>query len=164
MKKQESKRHHYIPKFYLRRWAGPDRRVVQFSAPFRNKIQPLRKSPAATGYEDDLYKLEIFEGPEAQELESEFLRIVDTEAAEALKRLEDGPRGWQWDAKSRSAWTRFLMSVMARGPHDIRALKSHMVENFHKGATEEQEKGYFETRKPEDPQTLTEYLKQIDPS
>ena len=48
---QQSTRHHYIPQFYLRRWAGDDDKVCEFSRPHKN-IYRQRVYPIQTGFKD----------------------------------------------------------------------------------------------------------------
>lgn len=52
---QQSIRHHYIPVFYLKRWGGSDRRICQFSQPYK-RIHKKRVYPAQTGSSTDYTK------------------------------------------------------------------------------------------------------------
>src|SRR4051794_13646690 len=94
-------RHHYIPKFYLRRWAGPDGKICQFSRPHR-VVVPLRCHPAATGYLDRAYELQGFAPLLAQQVETEFFKPVDSWASDALMNLEAHGHHAQWDSHLRS--------------------------------------------------------------
>lgn len=114
------RKHHYVPIFYLKQWAGKDGRVVEYSRPYRD-VKALRKYPAATGYQIDLYTLDGLPAEKAQTLESDFLRPIDGRAAEALRALicdDDTP----WDVEMRSVWSRFLLSLIRRHPNSIRRL------------------------------------------
>ena len=47
-------KHHYSPVFYSKEWAGPDRRLCEYSRPFK-LVKPKRVHPDGTGYERGLY-------------------------------------------------------------------------------------------------------------
>jgi hypothetical protein len=49
-----AQKHHYIPKFYLKQWAGPDGRICEFSRPHK-EVKPRMVFPDGTGYERGLY-------------------------------------------------------------------------------------------------------------
>jgi hypothetical protein len=53
----DPKKHHYIPVSYLKRWAGPDNRICEFSKPYRGIVRPKRVYPDGTGYERELYTI-----------------------------------------------------------------------------------------------------------
>ncbi len=52
-------KHHYIPKFYLRRWMLDGARLVEFSRPRPGsaEVKPKRVYPGQTGYVNRLYEL-----------------------------------------------------------------------------------------------------------
>jgi hypothetical protein len=50
-------RHHYIPIFYLKQWAGDDKRICEFGRPY-DRAKPRRVHPAGTGYMDGLNTVE----------------------------------------------------------------------------------------------------------
>lgn len=65
-------RHHYIPSFYLSRWAtGNDGRLCQYSRP-HNSVVRNRKHPTATGFADKLYELRGLEDDLANAVETKF--------------------------------------------------------------------------------------------
>ncbi|RWO35013.1 MAG: DUF4238 domain-containing protein [Mesorhizobium sp.] len=81
------KKHHYIPVFYLKRWAGEDGRLCEFSRPYDHRVKPRRTHPAGTGYEENLYSMQGFEPELAQQIEERFFKFTDSLAADALDRL-----------------------------------------------------------------------------
>lgn len=117
-------RHHFLPVFYLKRWAGADGRLVEFSRPYGPAVKPRRTAPAGTGYVDKLYELAGTGREEAQAIEEHFFRPVDDYASKALKLLETGDPSMGSSVRHRSAWSLFLMSLMMRMPADIVALKA----------------------------------------
>jgi hypothetical protein len=56
-----AQKHHYIPKLYLKQWAGPDGRVCEFSRPYQ-QVKPRMTFPDATGYERGLYTFSVAGG------------------------------------------------------------------------------------------------------
>ena len=53
----EGDKHHFIPKFYLKRWAGSDRRLCEFTKPY-NPVVARMTYPDGTGYVRGLYKFD----------------------------------------------------------------------------------------------------------
>jgi len=82
---------HYLPIFYLKRWAGEDGRVCVYSRPY-DKSRVIRKSPKGIGYQRDLYTVPDVDGPISNYLERQFFKATDDVAALALKVIEVG----QW--------------------------------------------------------------------
>ena len=154
------KRHHYIPVFFLKRWAL-DGKVLQFSRLPTGRVVTKRVAPSGTGFVDNLYSLTGFPPVLAQQVEELFLSPVDSRAADAMRILH-GERPWEWSSGTRTAWTRFLLSLLLRSPEDLKLFK----ENFHlvflttDGPGEQQ---YAASRLPKDPPTYAEYLKAVDP-
>jgi hypothetical protein len=74
-------------------------------------------SPQVSGGEERLY-IDPSAVPErAQEAETGFMSPLDSAAAEALAALEQGDYRMRRDPQMRSAWSRFLMSLMMRMGH-----------------------------------------------
>ena len=53
-------KHHYIPAFYLKKWAAADGKVTEFTKP-RHEIVARKIMPDRTGYQERLYELKGFE-------------------------------------------------------------------------------------------------------
>lgn len=151
-------RHHFLPVFYLKRWAGPDGRIVEFSRPYGSAVKPRRTHPSGTGYVEQLYSFGGRQPDKAQLLEQRFFSPVDGGAADALTLLESGAVGGRWDTALRQAWVIFMTSLILRMPQDIVALKASYLAGWHK-ATPEQEAQYQAARGPNDPETAEEYFK-----
>ncbi|WP_210292083.1 DUF4238 domain-containing protein [Aurantimonas endophytica] len=98
-----------------------------------------------------------FEPAEAQQVEEKFFKLVDTWASGALDMLEKHGHDAPWDAKSRSAWTRFIVSLLLRSPEDVALFREWWHEDFRR-TDEAAEAGYREVRGPSDPETFSEYL------
>lgn len=125
-------KHHYLPIFYLKRWAqsSNDGKLVEFSRPHGPAVKPRRVTPAGTGFLNKLYAINDLPPGEAQQVEEEFMQPVDTGAADALALLEAGDTIIRHSTKYRSAWSLFLMSLMMRMPNDLEALKSSYAQRW----------------------------------
>ncbi|MGD1017372.1 MAG: DUF4238 domain-containing protein [Roseiarcus sp.] len=127
------RRNHYIPEFYLRRWAGQDGRVCQFARPskaaVRGALAPvkaLRRHPSQTGFEVDLYALNSIAVEGRAYLEEKFFKLVDQEAADALTSIETNTIA-DLSSNNRSGWARFIISLIHRHPEKIEALRGYAL-------------------------------------
>lgn len=112
--------HHYLARFYLSRWLGRDGLICRFSRPYAAEVKAKRVALKGTAYEPLLYR----------GIEKEFMKRLDTEAAEALALLERGLPDGQWTDASRSAWSRFVNAQRLRSPEDIIQLVSSVGEEW----------------------------------
>jgi len=153
-----SVRHHYIPIFYTKRWATQsDGRLCQFSRPYGATVKPMRVSPAGTGYVDRLYELKGFEPTLAQQVEERFFKPVDDGAAQALELLERDGDNAQWTSRLRSAWTRFILSLLLRCPEDLEVFRAAYFREL-QSSTPDWASRYDSIRSPDDPTTIEEYM------
>jgi hypothetical protein len=109
--------HHYIPQFYTRQWAGEDEKLCEFQRPYKALVDK-RKYPSATGYLRDLYRVEGVSEEICQSIELGFMRLTDQQAHLVHQQLLTEVGG-SLEASSRSAWSRFLMSLMHRNPEKL---------------------------------------------
>jgi len=149
--------HHFLPQFYLRRWTGHDGRLCRYSKPYGDLIVPKRVYPKSTGGRNQLYTLSNAPAGRTQRIESGFMQPVDTLASDALRMLEHGDPRLLRDPKYRSAWSRFIMSLMRRRPEDISRLQQAVGEEWARRMPELARK-YEEMRSQTDPPTFQEYL------
>jgi hypothetical protein len=140
-------KHHYIPVFYLKQWRGPDGRLYEYSRPY-NIVKAKPVHPDGTGYVRGLYAIEGLPPEAANVLETQFLKPVDGSAAEALQALAHG-EPFTRPAQMRTAWCRFVLSLMLRFPEALEQMKVQLRANV--------EKVYAETRTESDPPTFDEY-------
>lgn len=152
------KKHHYIPAFYLSRWAiGPDSRLCQYSKPHK-VVVANRRHPEATGFVEKLYQLHDMSDDVSQIIEDKFFKPVDTFAADALVLMETDGNKAKWDSRRRSAWSTFLHSLLLRAPEDISDFKEAWRDLMHTDYSGEWEARYQEIRKPSQPATFAEYM------
>jgi hypothetical protein len=148
-------KHHYIPAFYLSRWAKP--KVTEFAKVHGGKIVPKAKMPERTGYQERLYEMKGFSPELAQQFEEKYFKPIDTMAADALEMLYKHGHHAPWTDKSRTAWTRFMMSLLLRCPEDIAAFREWWHDDFPR-ADADAEARYRAERTRGDPETFSEFL------
>jgi hypothetical protein len=153
-------RHHFIPAFYLARWAGLNDELIEWSRPHK-KIVPMRRHPNATGYQNNLYTFPGLLPESRQWFEERFLKSTDDHAAQALTRILRG-RMHTLDDRRKSAWARFLMTLRFRHP-DVVVEMRDQIATLWKNHDAFTRSPYAETRSPDDPETFGEYVAQLSP-
>lgn len=157
------KKHHYLPEFFLQRWANVAGRVTEYRRPF-DRLVSKQRHPAATGYMIELYANKNKVDPvERQALELVFMQQVDALAADALAYLEANgtmPK----NGPLRSAWSRFLMSLMHRSPERVSYLISKVREWEEGELNPELKHKYGALRGVGDPPTFEEWLQVNGPA
>ena len=151
------KKHHFIPKFYLKRWTGTDGKLCEFCRR-RQLVETRRCYPSATGYEENLYMIDHVPPEESQVVEQRFMSRVDQDASNALNVLL---AGGQLDGKLINGWSRFLMSLLQRSPERVARIKEKARQAY-ADEMPKHEALYLELRKPSDPQTFEEYRAKTD--
>lgn len=162
--KQVSLKHHYLPEFYTKRWAtGDGKTLCEFSCPHAasGAIKPKRVSPAQTGHERGLYEIKGVPAHEAQIVEDGFFKQVDTLANRALSLLEAGDT-LRENPTMRSAWSRFILSLLLRAPNDLKHFRDDYLAKLMEGIEELDEK-WLKVKRPEDPATIREALSLLEP-
>jgi hypothetical protein len=153
-----SRKHHYVPCFYLRRWAGSDGRVCEFSRPHR-VVVPRRTHPEGTAYEIDLYKDDALPTGFESWLEDYFFGRVDQLASDAHQLLLKDQLALLTPGM-RSAWSRFIISLLQRNPEKIAWLKERWKIEYAR-ALEGIRAEYETRRQPADPETFDEFRDRV---
>jgi hypothetical protein len=127
-------RDHYIPVGYLKQWAGPDRRLCEFSRPYCLKpgiaapayipVKPRMTYPKGIGYVRGLNTFPTLPPEISSALEGRFLLQVDNQSITILRKLAHGDGDLTIDERSR--WSQFIMALMYRNPEAI----TRLTENF----------------------------------
>jgi hypothetical protein len=152
---------HYIPQFYQRQWVGADGRLCEYCR--RHKTVKARMCyPAGSGYQPGLYTIRNVPQPVTDHTENIFLSKTDTEAAAAL-RLLLSKEPYVWTSGPRSAWTRFVMSLMHRTPERVEYLRSKIEQEYPRLLAEFRE-NYASMKRPGDPDTFEEYEARMGPN
>jgi hypothetical protein len=126
-------------------------------------VRPKRTHPNATGFQKNLYRTEGVAPHDEQQLEVNFMKPLDTEADLALKKITAGSDTSPWSGEERSAWTRFILSLMFRNPAAVEVIKSHIAEMWDV-SIKAFEENYRERRLPSDPPTFAEYFARTHPA
>lgn len=140
-------KHHYLPVFYLKQWAGSDGRLCQFSRPY-DRVKPKRVHPDGTGYVRELYAIEDIDPEIINAIETKFLKPADGSAADALQDLLND-RPFNRPAPMRTSWSRFVLSLMIRYPEAIAEMKRQLRDNV--------TKIYLETKGADEPEMFEEH-------
>jgi hypothetical protein len=149
-------KHHYIPVFYSKEWAGPDGRVCEYSRPFK-VVKPRRVHPDGTGYERGLYTIPRNDDPRVSEyVEREFLKVTDNAAASVLQMFRTA-KEIVWTTHSRSGWSRFIVSLLVRNPEYVRRLAAEVIGFFDPNNTEVNDR-YRAIKRPDDPESYAEHI------
>jgi hypothetical protein len=120
------KKHHYLPESYLKRWAQ-NGEVVSYVRPQGSdgKLHFAMKPPAAVGYEPYLYELPDIKDPkDRQSVELDLLQSVDSKAATALNRLDQGET---LTDEEHGALCQFVKSLVHRTPERLKALREDLA-------------------------------------
>jgi len=152
-------KHHFNPAFSLKPWAGKDGNVCQMRKIGPN-VHARRAHPNATGFMKDLYRIDGVDDEQSQHLEVSFFKPLDTDAEKALQKILSGDRS-EWDGPQRSAWTRYILSLIYRVPTRVAVLKEHIAEMWKEGV-QALEAHYLNRRLPTDPATFAEYFAQTN--
>ena len=78
----EPDKHHFAPRCYIKRWAGPDRRLVEFKRR-HGKVEGRWTAPKGTGYRPGLYTIPDAADGRKNLVESRYLHRVDTDGQAA---------------------------------------------------------------------------------
>jgi hypothetical protein len=154
-------KHHFNPAFSLQPWTGSDDRLCEMRR-INGRVSAVRRHPNATGYEKNLYRTDGVPTDQEQRLEVNFMAPVDNAAALALERIMRGDKT-PWDNEQRSAWTRYILSLMFRNPAAVRAIRDNFIEVWDVGIRE-LEPNYAERKRPTDPATFEEYYALKNPA
>ncbi|MBE2993058.1 DUF4238 domain-containing protein [Sphingomonas sp. CFBP 13603] len=152
--------HHYIPQFLLHEWTV-DGKLHRFQKPTPGKIVEHRKPTRAVGFRERLYEIPEYPPETAQSIEQGFMKTLDDTAAIAHKLLL-AKNFADLDQTHRSAWTRFLLSLMLRTPDNLAAYKAGFAAVYDTPTSDIQAK-YEAQKGPHDPPMAEEFLKLHQP-
>lgn len=149
-------KHHYMPVFYSKTWAGPDGRLCEYSRPY-DRVKPRYTHPGGTGFVRGLYTLP--DAPPGQEhiIETHLMGPVDNWAARAHQRfLEDVTSVGNLHPREVIGWCQFLYSLIVRNPEHLLIIKKKLSE-LGPEVLEHVREDYDSIRGPHDPITFDEY-------
>ncbi|MGL4961467.1 MAG: DUF4238 domain-containing protein [Inquilinus sp.] len=137
--------HHYVPQFHLRKWAGPDGKIVQWGRiPHNGKLVRTPVASAQTAYVPGLYSLKHVLPEEVRQIETQVFGTIETQAAPILDKLiAYGPAALS--VKERYWWTMYLRAAVLRVPRIVEMMKSDGLQLIQKELLQAQ--GEFEAVK-----------------
>jgi hypothetical protein len=162
----EPVRHHYIPQFYLREWAGPDKQVFWYHRPVRRVVVD-KALPKNIAFEPHLYTVSSKADP--QMLEKKFFGEIDNYAALVLQRLSrPGPKlGFvgpgDLKEEQRIDGTRFIQSLHLRNPHSLTEIKTVLDQAIRETMERNRGAAYRAARQPHDPESVYDYALSDEP-
>lgn len=151
-------KHHYIPEFYLKQWAGQDHRLFEFCRRHRDIVVARPTFPGGTGYVRGLYSMRAAPPHLKDIFEDRFMSVADGVAATSLQLMIDDryvPTGPQ-----KIAWTRFIMSLWYRTPEGIARSTEMVRKYFESRSLEHIQSEYDKVKEPDDPPTPEEYIRE----
>lgn len=89
-----------------------------------------RKAPKGVGWERDGYAFDGFSGDEAAAIELKHMKPKDHLASQMLARLEQIGTSGHWTHQERYDWTWFIVSLIVRGPEDVRSAKVNISRDW----------------------------------
>ncbi len=150
-------KHHYLPEFYLKQWAGEDRKLCQYSKVHGNRIFTRRVFPSETGFLNRLYSVDGASEDLEHRVEEDFYSPADSKAAQSMSLLLSGTQKIDLNISQVSSWSRFLLSLMLRMPEDVAMLKKRW-RNAMLDVSDDAEADYKARRQPNDPETFREFI------
>ena len=154
----EPDKHHFAPRCYIKRWAGPDRRLVEFKRR-HGKVEGRWTAPKGTGYRPGLYTIPDAADGRKNLVESRYLHRVDTDGSKCLDAAL-GPTA-EIPLERASQWARFIMRMMRGSPDKLEETEAKArfdaAENPHRYQAE-----WEKVRRPGDPQTWEEGFQTLD--
>lgn len=148
-------RHHYIPQFLLRQWAGNDGMIERYTRPHKSLIRE-RVSTKAAGFQRNLYAT----SDTSMQLEDTFFKQVDNNAATAHQKLLDDHDLTDEDKVN---WAIFLRAMMHRTPQDVLVFKEAAAAHL-QSMLPRLEQVYQSVRGSNDPIDFEEYLRKRRPT
>jgi hypothetical protein len=146
---------HFIPRFYLSRWASGGE-LIEYRMRGNREIIGKPRGPKGTGYQPDLYKNRQREKIEAHVFERNFLQQHDGLAAKALEKFEKGINPSDEEV---CGWISFLMALQMRHPDDISVLRQ-LYEKKWKDGMAELQPDFSKARRENDPHNVNDFIEQ----
>jgi hypothetical protein len=120
-------KHHYVPRFYLKRWTGEDGKLCEFSKP-NGRVVPRRVYPAETGFTKRLYSMPEGSDDAAADLETMLFSPIDGGAAAARDAMLNTGATDALSDHHRLAWSRFMHSMLLRCPQDLQLVRGKWID------------------------------------
>jgi hypothetical protein len=152
----DSNNHHYLPKFYLRKWVADDQKITKYYRLYDNRLIAGPAFPKKEGSVPGLYALSSVKPEYKNHIETKFFKQIDDKAAKLMRRFIRGER-FSLDTEMASSWAMFLMAFTHRTPARLESLAKISEKELDHGLTINPEE-YELLRSPSEPPTLKEWL------
>jgi Protein of unknown function (DUF4238) len=154
----EPVKHHFLPQFYLNRWANSRHsgEFFRYSKPYNDVLKGKWVSAGQTGYQDYLYTFADGQTGKSINLELDLLKSVDDVAAKILANFENGKTPIS-GTPERIGWARFLICQQMRLPEDIKQLRSMASEQW-KNTIPSLQASYDQWRNGQGQENISEFL------
>lgn len=153
-------KHHYVPKFYLKRWADSNGQILRYRRLPTGRIASKALAPEAVGYQKDLYRAPYDDDRQAYELEVSFFQSLDVKSAEALEELTK-PGIRELPSEALQIWWHFILGLLHRSPAYF-ANVQRVGQRHYRAALQRLERDYPARRAETDPLTFAEFAAQSD--
>lgn len=160
-----TRKHHYIPVFYLKKWLARNNAknnsltITEFCKT-PSGIKFKYKTPSQTGYKIDLYTRDDLPKTIQDMLEKKIMSKIDNDAYIVHKNLLENKV--PTNIQERSIWVRFIMSIIHRNPERIKNL-TYIFDKSMQFVSEDIKQNYEKYRKNSDPVSYQELEKQLNP-
>lgn len=156
---QQSKKHHYVPVFYLKRWCNQDGQV-QVIRNIQGKVARSSRAPNYLNFELHLYSYaQSFDASDHAEIESKFYMPLDNEGARIVSKMVEGR---PLDKRDKILWTQFLMAMRVRTPENVARIRSALEGGLLR-EMELAQHDYQKLRDDSDPLTAVDWLQVMRP-
>jgi len=113
---KEGNRDHYVPRFYLRRWAEGEFLCSVTWISHKKMLSWKKKSTKSIGYEVGLY----------EQVEKSFFMPLDTKASKLVELFEkydeNIPKNHGLSEGESDLWARYILAQLIRVPENVRAI------------------------------------------
>ena len=160
MPNNDPERHHFAPRCYIKRWVGPDKRLVEFKRR-QGRVVARWTATQGTGYRLGLYTVTGAPVGRRNHVESRYLHRVDTDGSKCLDAAL-GPAGMV-PLERASQWARFIMRLMRGGPDKLAEAEARARADAAENPQRYQDE-WEKVRRPGDPLTWEEAFQTLDAS
>lgn len=119
--RQTKQNHHFVPRFYLKRWEAADERLWAFRRENGRALKPKQYPVSQILYEKELYTVRGSQRDDVYFGEDEIFEVIDADAALVLEAVVDRLQK-EISVKQRHALWRFMYTLQVRNPRTIRDL------------------------------------------
>ena len=144
--------HHYVPKFYLKRWALTDGQLCEYKRG-RGRIHTRSTYPKGTGYERDLYRVEGLPDHLAHMVETKFMHWSILRPTMQSKKLLAAMKR-RGTRRCAMPGLDLFLSLRFRNPEAVKNCIKEQMREVWKAGIENLRVNYETKRRPTDPPNI----------